>query len=103
MELEVETALEAAGFVADPESKSQQEDYATKAGLHNGGAYSVVSVWKKGLVTALIEQNNSTEEQNGVKSQIMHQPVVVISGPGGKTVTSADDIECVLLMADQLG
>lgn len=97
------TGLEAAGFTHDDDAKGHLEEFATKAGMHNGGDYVVHGVWKRGMVTVHIETNTNTEVQDGISSVVTHPSVAVVSGPNGKIACNALEVEGILAAADQLG
>lgn len=96
-------ALEAAGFKHDDEGKTYLEEFANKAEMHNGGEYVVHGFWKRGMVTVHIEQNTTTEVQDGISSVVTHPTVAAVSGPNGRVAVNASDIEGILYAADQLG
>jgi len=54
-------------------------------GLRVSGAYEVLSTYRNNDVTVVIEQN----ESNG----ILHAPVAVIDGPGGRVACDPDDTD----------
>lgn len=96
-------ALEAAGFTHDDDGKGYLEEFANKAEMHQGGEYVVHGFWKKGMVAVHIEQNTTTEVQDGISSVVTHPTVAVVSGPNGKIAVNATDVEGILSAADQLG
>lgn len=95
--------LEAAGFQHDDDGKGHLEEFANKAGMHNGGDYLVHGVWKRGMVQIHVETNTNTEVQDGISSVVTHPSVAVVSGPNGKVTVNATDLEGILFAADQLG
>ena len=96
-------ALEAAGFKHDDDGKGYLEEFAIKANMHQGGDYVVHGFWKRGMVSVHIEQNTTTEVQDGIQSVVTHPTVAVVSGPNGKVAVNATDVEGILYAADQLG
>jgi hypothetical protein len=91
------------GFEPDEQTKTYLEEFATKANMHQGGPYEVHGVWKRGMVTVHVEQNTTTEVQDGITSVVTHPHVAVVSGPNGKIAVNATDVEGILSAADQLG
>jgi hypothetical protein len=93
--------LEKAGFKHDDELKSGHEEQAEKNDMHQSGPYVVHGVWKKGLVTVLLEQNTAAEPMGGGMSAIIqHPPVAVISGPQGRGSCNPDDVEALRHLLD---
>jgi hypothetical protein len=96
-------ALESAGFVHDDELKAAHEEHAERYEMHATGPYVIHGMWKKGLVTLLFEQNTASEPMGGgMSAVIQHPPVCIVSGPRGRLACTADDVELILSLVDEV-
>ena len=94
-------ALQAAGFTRDEGASHAYADFASKNGLHSGGQYVVLGVWRRGGTTLLFEQNTTTEPSNGLEITISHPPVCIVTTPSGRVACNAADIDLILLLAGE--
>lgn len=97
------STLEKVGFKRDDDLKSAHEVHADENGMHATGRYVVDSVWKKGLVTVLFEQNTAAEDLGGgMAAVIQHPSVCIVSGPKGKAACNPEDTELILTLIQEL-
>ena len=98
----VTVALEGAGFKHDDELKGAHEESATSNEMHTGGPYVIHGVWRKGLVSIVVEQNTDTIETDGMSVSTTHPPVAVVQGPKGRAGCNPSDADLLLSLAVEL-
>jgi len=81
----------------------QYQQQASNDGLSHNGAYVVLAVLTKGLVTIVFEQNTASENVGGLDAAVTHPAVAVISSPKGKVACNPTDAELIVNVAADLG